>query len=50
MSHTQGQKFVASEGVENRRPSPDVAGTTAMMQQYLRIKNEHPDILVFRRM
>src|SRR3954453_2862461 len=32
------------------RPSPDLPGTTAMMQQYLRIKSEHPDILVFYRM
>ena len=31
-------------------PSPDLPGTTAMMQQYLRIKGEHPDILVFYRM
>src|SRR5205085_2743991 len=30
--------------------SPNVPGTTAMMQQYLRIKGEHPDILVFYRM
>src|SRR5213595_3958113 len=32
------------------RPSPDLPGTTAMMQQYLRIKSEHPHILVFYRM
>jgi len=31
-------------------PSPDLPGTTPMMQQYLRIKGEHPDILVFYRM
>src|SRR5690349_19790170 len=35
---------------ESRLPSPDLPGTTAMMQQYLRIKGEHPDILVFYRM
>src|SRR5437764_10871219 len=35
---------------ESGRPSPNVPGTTAMMQQYLRIKGEHPDILVFYRM
>ena len=35
---------------ETQRPSPDLPGTTAMMQQYLRIKGEHPDILVFYRM
>jgi DNA mismatch repair protein MutS len=32
------------------RPSPDLPGTTAMMQQFLRIKAEHPDILLFYRM
>src|SRR4051794_36889177 len=32
------------------RPSPDLPGTSAVMQQYLRIKGEHPDILVFYRM
>ena len=31
-------------------PSPDLAGTTPMMRQYLRIKAEHPDILLFYRM
>ncbi|HEX2334598.1 MAG TPA: DNA mismatch repair protein MutS [Burkholderiales bacterium] len=31
-------------------PSPNLPGTTAMMQQYLRIKAEHPDILVLYRM
>src|SRR5687767_15420491 len=31
-------------------PSPDLPGTTAMMQQYLRIKGEHRDILLFYRM
>jgi DNA mismatch repair protein MutS len=31
-------------------PSPDLPGTTAMMQQYLGIKAQHPDILVFYRM
>src|SRR5256885_16077387 len=35
---------------ESRRPSPNLPGTTAMMQQYLRIKGEHPDILLFYRM
>src|SRR5947207_9519739 len=35
---------------ESRRPSANLPGTTAMMQQYLRIKGEHPDILVFYRM
>src|SRR5438034_6287424 len=35
---------------ESERPSADLPGTTRMMQQYLRIKGEHPDILVFYRM
>src|SRR5436853_1453134 len=35
---------------ESRRPSADAPGTTAMMQQSLRIKGDHPDILVFYRM
>ena len=33
-----------------RPPSPDLAAHTPMMQQYLRIKAEHPDKLVFYRM
>jgi DNA mismatch repair protein MutS len=40
----------ADDDNENRRPSADLPGTTPMMQQYLRIKDEHPDILVFYRM
>src|SRR5262245_15656048 len=31
-------------------PSPDLPGTTAMMQQYLRLKAQYPDILLFYRM
>ncbi len=31
-------------------PSPDAPGTTGMMQQYLRIKAQHPDMLLFYRM
>ncbi len=31
-------------------PSPDAPGTTGMMQQYLRLKAQHPDILLFYRM
>src|ERR1700704_1791936 len=34
----------------NRMPSPDAPGTTAMMQQYLRLKAQHPDMLLFYRM
>src|SRR2546427_4055095 len=34
----------------NRMPSPDAPGTTAMMQQYLRLKAQHPDMLLFHRM
>src|SRR4051812_23854594 len=51
VSHMERQHFTSSASVsENRRPSPDLPGTTAMMQQYLRIKGDHPDILVFYRM
>src|SRR5439155_26936103 len=51
MSHTQRQNAVSSGAIsESGRPSADLPGTTAMMQQYLRIKGEHPDILVFYRM
>src|ERR1043166_7835246 len=51
MSHMERKNFMSSGSVsDNRRPSPDLPGTTAMMQQYLRIKGEHPDILVFYRM
>src|SRR3954469_789906 len=32
------------------RPSADLPGTTPMMQQYLGIKAQHPDILLFYRM
>src|SRR5262245_46700408 len=31
-------------------PSPDLPGTTPMMQQYLRLKAQYPDILLFYRM
>src|SRR6185295_13627090 len=31
-------------------PAPDLSAHTPMMQQYLRIKAEHPDTLVFYRM
>src|SRR6267378_6552843 len=34
----------------NRMPSPDAPGTTGMMQQYLRLKSQYPDILLFYRM
>ncbi|MBX3694288.1 MAG: hypothetical protein KF790_03865, partial [Steroidobacteraceae bacterium] len=30
--------------------SPETAGHTPMMQQYLRIKAQHPDVLLFYRM
>ncbi len=33
-----------------RAPDPDLSQHTPMMQQYLRIKAEHPDILLFYRM
>ena len=45
------QPSVSSDSsAESQRPSADLPGTTRMMQQYLRIKGEHPDILVFYRM
>src|SRR3954467_11652614 len=51
VSHMERQHFTPSGSLsENRRPSPDLPGTTAMMQKYLRIKGDHPDILVFYRM
>src|SRR5438309_11056 len=34
----------------NRMPLPDAPGTTGMMQQYLRLKAQYPDILLFYRM
>src|SRR5512147_1060961 len=40
----------ADSNSENFRPSADLPGTTRMMQQYLGIKAQHPDILVFYRM
>src|SRR5947208_12858607 len=39
-----------SSNTGNQTPSPDLPGTTAMMQQYLRIKAQYPDILLFYRM
>ena len=51
MSHTYSQNVASSETASaSPRPSADLPGTSAMMQQYLRIKGEHPDILVFYRM
>src|SRR5882762_7940367 len=45
------QPSVSSDSsADSERPSADLPGTTRMMQQYLRIKGEHPDILVFYRM
>ena len=31
-------------------PQPDLSGHTPVMQQYLRIKAEHPSVLLFYRM
>src|SRR6266702_3435540 len=39
-----------SSNTGNQTPSPDLPGTTAMMQQYLRVKAQYPDILLFYRM
>src|SRR5437588_10702863 len=51
MSHPHRQSAVNSGTVSvSPRPSADLPGTSALMQQYLRIKGEHPDILVFYRM
>ena len=44
-------KFISSGTViETGTPSPDLPGTSALMQQYLRIKAQHPDKLLFYRM
>src|SRR5689334_23298133 len=51
MSHPHPQDVPSLRSASaSSRPSPDLPGTTDMMQQYLRIKGEHPDILVFYRM
>src|SRR5437879_1942672 len=39
-----------SASTGSQTPSPDLPGTTAMMQQYLRLKAQYPDILLFYRM
>src|SRR5580765_320433 len=46
----QGNPATSSGDKGNRMPSPDAPGTTGMMQQYLRLKAQHPDILLFYRM
>src|SRR5260370_31571914 len=40
----------SSGSTGNQTPSPDLPGTTAMMQQYLRLKAQYPDMLLFYRM
>src|SRR5260370_33049642 len=40
----------SSASTGNQTPSPDLPGTTAMMQQYLRMKAQYPEILLFYRM
>src|SRR5713101_7723009 len=35
---------------EGQKPSADLPGTTLMMQQYLRLKAQYPDMLLFYRM
>jgi DNA mismatch repair protein MutS len=40
----------SSGSTGNQTPSPDLPGTTAMMQQYLRMKAQYPEILLFYRM
>jgi DNA mismatch repair protein MutS len=44
------QRNSATSSGSTGTPSPDLPGTTAMMQQYLRLKAQHPDILLFYRM
>src|SRR5439155_20740917 len=39
-----------STNTGNQTPSPDLPRTTAMLQQYLRLKAQHPDMLLFYRM
>src|SRR2546423_2499778 len=46
----QRNPATSSGDKENRMPSPDAPGTTAMMQQYLRLKAQHPNVLLFYRM
>src|SRR3954470_19888483 len=51
MNQMERRNIVTPSGnTGNQRPSPDLPGTTAMMQQYLRLKAQHPDILLFYRM
>src|SRR5258708_14277567 len=40
----------SSGSTGNQTPSPDRPGTSALMQQYLRVKAQYPDILLFYRM
>src|SRR5437899_8936780 len=40
----------SSGSTGNQTPSPDLAGTPAIMQQYLRLKAQSPAILLFSRM
>src|SRR5260221_9238105 len=40
----------SSASTGNQTPSPDLPGTSALMQQYLRLKAQHPDMLLFYRM
>jgi len=49
-SMERNDPVTADSNSENSRPSADLPGTTRMMQQYLRIKGEYPDLLVFYRM
>src|SRR5216684_2161090 len=40
----------SSGSTGNQTPSADLPGTSALMQQYLRVKAQYPDILLFYRM
>src|SRR6266850_1137423 len=51
MIQMERRNFATSSGsTGNQTPSPDLPGTTAMMQQYLRLKAQYPDMLLFYRM
>src|SRR4051812_19679407 len=45
-----GRPIKRNGSVDKPLGTSEISGHTPMMQQYLRIKGEHPDILVFYRM
>src|SRR3989454_5096494 len=52
LTSTMQRPNSATPSVEtgNQTPSADLPGTSALMQQYLRLKAQHPDMLLFYRM